>query len=200
MTMDEPKKNPESKAVRKPPAPVSEPADPGTEGVSAVTGDEVSVTATQDAAALTPAQQKHLRSHLNEAALANSIFQADEPMPYQAVNIVLQNVRANSKVFVTIRDDQTAVWSEGDGKGLVGLSFSTTRDQALYLSNFLINAREFFLQTYSDCQEILVQLYVRTAQHDLRGRVDLPPGAIATLQSRTDRTSVVGLSAFAIDF
>lgn len=152
------------------------------------------------ASALTPAMQRHLRAHLDEDALAKSIFRTDGPIPYQPLSIVLQNVRANSKVFVTIRDDQAAAWSEGSGKGLVGMSFSTTRDPALYLSNFLINAREFFVQTYSDSQEILVQLYVRTAQSDLRGRVDLPPGAVATLQSRSDRTSIVGLSAFAIDF
>jgi hypothetical protein len=149
---------------------------------------------------LTPAQQRHLRSHLGEDALLARLFDAGEAVPYQPLNIVLQNVRANSKVFVTIRDDQAAMWSEGDGKGLVGLSFSTTVDPALYLSNFLINAREFYVQTYNESQEIVVQLYVRTAQHDLRGRVDLPPGAVATLQSRSDRTSVVGLSAFAIDF
>lgn len=144
--------------------------------------------------------QRHLRTHLNEDALAASVFHTDSPMPYQPLSIVLQNVRANSKVLITIRDDQAAVWSEGNGKGIVGLSFSTTRDAALYLSNFLINAREFFVQTYNDSQEILVQLYVRTGQPDLRGRVDLPPGAVATLQSSADRTSVVGLSAFAIDF
>ncbi|MFC5743239.1 hypothetical protein [Dyella tabacisoli] len=194
--MDDPKKQSESKASRKSPARSGDAMETGTD----VPVDEALASDADDASTLTPAQQKHLRSHLNEAALASRIFQADEPVPYQPVSIVLQNVRANSKVFVTIRDDQAAAWSEGDGKGLVGLSFSTTRDQALYLSNFLINVREFYVQTYNDSQEILVQLYVRTAQHDLRGRVDLPPGAIATLQSRTDRTSVVGLSAFAIDF
>lgn len=195
MAMDDAKKGSENKASVK----------------SARSSDEVIVAVDETPAAteapsastdatLTPAQQRHLRSHLGEDALVARIFHSEEPVPCKPLSIVLQNVRANSKVFVSIRDDQSAVWSEGDSEGLVGLSFSTTRDQALYLSNFLINAREFFLQTYNDSQEILMQLYVRTAQHDLRGRVDLPPGAIATFQSRADRTSVVGLSAFAVDF
>jgi hypothetical protein len=140
------------------------------------------------------------QAHVGEAALVGTLFSGDHEVAFKPLNIVLRDVRANSRVLITIRDDQCAAWSEGDGRGLVGLSFSTSVDPALYLSNFLINTREFFVQTYADSQEILVQLYVRTTQRDLRGRVDLPPNAVATLQSLTDRTSLVGLSAFAIDF
>lgn len=158
------------------------------------------VAAVREAPPLTPEQRQHLRSYLGEEALFASLFRPGAGVNYQPLTVVLQNVRANSKVFVTIRDDQHAVWSEGKGRGLVGLSFSATRDPALYVRNFLINAREFFVQTYNNSQEIQVQLYVRTAQSDLRGRVDLPPGATVTLQTRADRTSLIGLSAFAIDF
>ncbi|WP_266168294.1 hypothetical protein [Dyella subtropica] len=181
---------------------VSDQGPPLLDRVTAVHAAKIATkiaTAVRDFPPLTRAQKEHLRSQLGEDTLDASLFQADTAVPFQPLSIVLQNVRANSKVFVTIRGDQTAVWSGGDGRGLVGLSFSSTGDPALYLRNFLINAREFFVQTYNDSQEIRVQLYVRTAQPDLRGRVDLPPGAVATLQSSTDRTSVVGLSAFAID-
>jgi len=147
-----------------------------------------------------PVRSLRAQSHVDEAALKDTLFAGGHEVSFQPLNIVLRNVRANSRVLITIRDDQRAAWSEGDGRGLVGLSFSTSVDPALYLSNFLINTREFFVQTYADSQEILVQLYVRTTQRDLRGRVDLPPDAVATLQSLTDRTSLVGLSAFAIDF
>ncbi|QAU25022.1 hypothetical protein EO087_14310 [Dyella sp. M7H15-1] len=144
--------------------------------------------------------KRHLSSHLNERDLMAAMAQSDVPVLCRPLTISLQNVRANSKASLIIRDDQVAMWSEGDGAGLVGLSFSTTRDPALYLRNYLINAREFYVQTYNTCQEILVNLYVRTAQPGFRGRVDLPPGAVATLQSNTERVSLVGLSAFAIDF
>lgn len=146
------------------------------------------------------AMKQHLVSHLNEAALHASMAEDKHEVVCMPLRITLQNLRANSKALVIIRDDQRAVWSEGDGSGLVGLSFSTSRDPALYVRNFLINAREFYVQTYNTCQEILVNLYVRTSQPGLRGRVDLPPGAIITLQSTTERVSLVGLSAFAIDF
>lgn len=163
---------------------------------------EVAAPAAEPAASQPPPTARSVRAqaHVDEAALADTLFGGGHEVAFQPLNIVLRNVRANSRVLITIRDDQRAAWSEGDGRGLVGLSFSTSVDPALYLSNFLINTREFFVQTYADSQEILVQLYVRTTQRDLRGRVDLPPDAVATLQSRTDRTSLVGLSAFAIDF
>ncbi|WP_213947392.1 hypothetical protein [Luteibacter sp. dw_328] len=154
----------------------------------------------QDVLLSVPIRNQRMMDHVDEETLKGKLFRADRDVAFQPLSIALRNVRANSRVLITIRDDQHAVWSEGDGRGLVGLSFSTNVDPALYLSNFLINAREFFVQTYADSQEILVQLYVRTTQRELRGRVDLPPNAVATLQSSTDRTSVVGLSAFAIDF
>ncbi|QDQ28010.1 hypothetical protein FNU76_17585 [Chitinimonas arctica] len=166
----------------------------------AMPADEVVASLERESQALSPAHQRHLHSHMSETVVAGTLFNTADQAPYQPLTITLQNVRANSKVLITIRDDQMAIWSEGHGHGLVGLSFATTKDPTLYLRNFLINAREFFVQTYQDCQEIQVQLYVRSAQRDLRGRVDLPPGAIATFQSKTDRTSVVGLSAFAIEF
>lgn len=154
----------------------------------------------EEEASAPPERGERALRHIDEDALTGALFGSSVPVAFKPLNIVLRNVRANSRVLITIRDDQHAAWSEGDGRGLVGLSFSTSVDPALYLSNFLINAREFFVQTYADSQEIAVQLYVRTTQRDLRGRVDLPPNAVATLQSSTDRTSLVGLSAFAIDF
>lgn len=146
------------------------------------------------------AMQRHLGAHLDESDLMDLMSQDDASFACQPLKISLAGLRANSKAFVIIREDQAAIWSEGDGTGLVGLSFSTSRDPALYVRNFLINAREFYVQTYNTCQEITVNLYVRTPQAGIRGRVDLPPGATITLQSNRDRTSLVGLSTFAIDF
>lgn len=146
------------------------------------------------------AMQRHLMPHLDEKDLMNLMSQDEASFACQPLKISLSNLRANSKAFVILREDQAAIWSEGDGTGLVGLSISTSRDPALYVRNFLINAREFYVQTYNACQEITVNLYVRTPQDGVRGRVDLPPGATITLQSNRDRTSLVGLSTFAIDF
>lgn len=199
--MEESRKG-EGKASRKP---GMEPvADRATEPMDVAAASETAPPAEEETAKeamlSVPVRNQRLLDHVDEEMLKGKLFRADRDVVFQPLSISLRNVRANSRVLITIRDDQHAVWSEGDGRGLVGLSFSTNVDPALYLSNFLINAREFFVQTYADSQEILVQLYVRTTQRDLRGRVDLPPNAVATIQSRTDRSSVVGLSAFAIDF
>jgi hypothetical protein len=118
---------------------------------------------------------------------------------FKPVTLTFANLRANSKAFVTLHDDQQAIWSEGGGSDrLVGLSLSSRADPVLYLSDFLVNAREMYLQTYKDVKEIQVALYVRTGQSSVRGRADLPPNANVTLQSGDDRTTVIGFSSFAL--
>lgn len=135
----------------------------------------------------------------------STALQAHHPVPspnsplYHPLTITLTGLTANSKAFVTIRDDQEAIWSDGVGKGLVGLSIEATKDPMLFVSSFLVNARELYLQTNANSQEIQIQLYVLTPQSDLRGRVDLPPNASVTLTSRTDRTSLIGLSSFVVE-
>ncbi|TNC97872.1 MAG: hypothetical protein FD119_860 [Stygiobacter sp.] len=121
-------------------------------------------------------------------------------VPSHPVTITLSGLRANSKMTLNIREDQRAIWCKGPGQGMVGMSISTTKDPVLYLSSFLVNAREMYLQTNAACQEIQIQIYVRTFQHDLRGHISLPPDASATLETRVDRTSLIGLSSFAIEF
>lgn len=133
-------------------------------------------------------------------ALPGGLNPALPGMQYHPLLIYLNTVRANSKVLIVLRDDSDAVWSEGDGKGIVGLSITTVKDSVLRLSSFLVNAREMFLQTYEMSQDICIQLFVLTSQSSVRGRVDLPPGASVTLQSRCDRTSLIGLSSFSVEF
>lgn len=124
----------------------------------------------------------------------------DGAVPCHFLSITVSGLRANSKMFLNIREDQWAIWSEGYGRGMRGVVVEATKDPVLALSSFLVNARELYLQTFKDSQEMRVNLYVRTRQPNLRGRVDLPPGASVTLESRSDRTSLIGLSSFAIDF
>ena len=112
--------------------------------------------------------------------------------------ITVANLRANSKLFLNMRDDQWALWSAGGG--LRGVNIRATKDPLLYLNSFLINAREMYLQTYADSTEMQINVYVYTPQSSLRGRVDLPPGASVTLETRSDRTSLIGLSSFDVEF
>ncbi|WP_211463573.1 hypothetical protein [Collimonas silvisoli] len=154
-----------------------------------------------EAEALSPEEMRHLHSHL----LANPMHALNETCfkevdTFRQMSLTFSNLRANSKAFLSIRQDQKAIWSEGgENSRMVGLSFAAGTDPALYLRSFLINAREMILETYQDCSEININLYVRTDQLHLQGRVDLPPGASVTLQSRCDRSSIVGLSSFGVD-
>lgn len=169
--------------------------------LQATSEDEVIARIRLDAQSLTQQEQQQLHSHeignaiadLNEETYASSEV-------FRELLITFQNLRADSKAFLNIRPDQRAIFSEGDESNrLVGLSLSTSTDPVIGVRNFLVNAREMFLQTYQDCDEIKVLLYVRTDQSHVKGRIDLPPGAAVTLQSRNDRTTIIGLSSFAID-
>jgi hypothetical protein len=150
---------------------------------------------------LTPSARELLGAHL----IANASHNLNEQCfrsttSFKPVTLIFASLRANSKAFLSLQADQEAIWSDGgESERLVGLSFSSRVDPVIYVRNFLINAREMYLQTYKDCNEIQVNLYLRTDQNSIKGRVDLPPGASVTLQSNTDRSTVIGLSSFAID-
>jgi hypothetical protein len=145
------------------------------------------------------------RQYLDAHLLANKSRALNEQCftqvhTFKPLTLTFNALRANSKAFLTLRPDELAIWSDG-GKGnrLIGLAVSSRLDPVLYVSNFLINAREMYLQTYQDAQEIQIDLYVRTTQPGIRGNVDLPPGASVTLRSTCDRSTVIGVSSFAIE-
>lgn len=199
--------DPKIKAKTTRPAPVTDVKESG--------GSPEPVTASVAMASGTPASNRPVKAlrggsvrHL--ADLIDLVADDDElpdddrhhhrPIVYQPFLIIIDSLRANSKVFIAIREDQRAVWSEGNGRGLVGFSISSTRDPTIYMRTFLINSRELYLESYRDCLEIQIQLYVQTPQSDLRGRIELPPGASVTLQTGIDRTSLIGLSSFCVEF
>jgi hypothetical protein len=158
----------------------------------------------REAQSLSSEEHKHLHSHLvTETSVPRDYGQVDNAADaacFKRLIITFQNLRANSKATLSLRGDRDALWSEGvEVNGLVGLSLSTNKDPAMYVRNFVINPRELSLQTYQDSQDIQIQLYVRTQRSFMQGRTDLPPGASVIIQSTKDRTSVIGLSAFALD-
>lgn len=176
------------------------PAGPGA-AMHAPSGAEVITRIEAEARSLSAEEQRHLHSHVVTNAVGR--INAETYLAIQVfkpLTIIFQNLRAGSKAFLTIQPDQRAIWAEGDESNrLVGLSIATDTDPALFLRSFLLNAREMYLQTYQDCASIQIQLFVRTEQSQVKGRVDLPPGSAVTLQSRNDRSTVIGLSSFSID-
>ena len=169
--------------------------------VKPLTDDEVITSIELERLELTQEEQEHLLSHKKIDAdnqLNHEMYCSAKS--YKRVEINFSNLRAGSKAFINLRPDQKAIWSEGDQSNrLVGLGLTTTKDDVLFVSNFLVNARELFIQTYDLCSEIKVQLYVLTDQKFIKGRVDLPPEASVTFQSLNDRSTIIGLSSFAID-
>ncbi|MFC5475551.1 hypothetical protein [Paraherbaspirillum soli] len=162
---------------------------------------EISQLIANERNALSDEARQFLDAHLianPSHALNERCFR--QTQSFKPVTITFANLRANSKAFLTLQADQEAIWSDGgEGERLVGLSLSSRVDPVIYVRNFLFNAREMVLQTYKDCHEIQIGLYLRTDQRSIKGRVDLPPDASVTLQSNSDRSTVIGMSSFAID-
>jgi len=176
---------------------------PGGGSAAPATAPTVSVAQmiSNDRKTLSEQALKYLNAHV----LANPSHALNEECfrdchSFKPITLTFANLRANSKAFLSLQSGQKAIWSDGgESERLVGLSFSSRVDPVIYVRNFLINAREMYLQTYKDCNEIQVNLYLRTDLHGVKGKVDLPPGASVTLQSGNDRSTVIGLSSFAID-
>ncbi|MBI1773241.1 MAG: hypothetical protein HYR68_13015, partial [Burkholderiales bacterium] len=107
------------------------------------------VEGSEDDVELSDEELRYLDSHMK----ANPLNEVNEHCftevnVFRQMNITFYNLRANSKAFLSIRPDQMAIWSEGgENSKMVGLSFSTSTQPTLYLRNFLINAREMYLET-----------------------------------------------------
>ncbi|MCC4595909.1 hypothetical protein NRY95_11055 [Xanthomonas campestris pv. phormiicola] len=184
------------------PSGLSKPAVPAIAPNRTARSDEAVVQAiAAEREVLSNATKQLLDSHL----MANTAHDRNQrcfrqTQMFKPVTLTFARLRANSKAFLTLQGDQEAIWSEGGGgERLVGVCLSSRVDPLLYLSNFLVNAREVYVQTYKDMQEVRISLYLRTEQSSVRGRVDLPPDASVTLQSAQDRSTVIGLSSFAIE-
>jgi hypothetical protein len=167
-----------------------EPPSPNLAPASTILAAGRAMVPEQPAVPAGAAQRPHLRDDVD----------LDDGGVEQPILILIESLRADAKASIFLREDQRAAWSEGKASGLVGFSLSTTKDPTLYMRSFLINSREMYLQSYSLCREVRCQLYVRTLQREVRGRVNLPPGASVSFQTSVDRTTVVGLSSFVIEF
>ena len=117
------------------------------------------------------------------------------------VKIVLSRLPGDGQVHICLCDD-TSTWAMGDGNAdIVGVSIETTsRSTVLKLNNFSINKRELHFGTYAPCDEVRMEICVCCIGDMIRGQVDLPLGASATLQSIVDRATLMGFSSFALNF
>lgn len=118
------------------------------------------------------------------------------------VSIILTQIPVDGRVRIILRDNPEAAWTMGDAKAdLVGISLETaSRNDVLKLSYFVLNRRELIFCSYAACAEINIIIYVQCARDAICGYVDLPLGASAMFQSEVDRTSLVGLSSFSLNF
>jgi hypothetical protein len=120
----------------------------------------------------------------------------------KCVSIILNQIPADGKVRIWLRDKPISAWALGDEKAdLVGVSLGTaSRSDVLKFNYFIINKCELMFCSYAACAEIRIIIYIQCESDAIRGYVDLPIGASAVFQSEVDRTSLVGLSSFALNF
>lgn len=117
------------------------------------------------------------------------------------VKAILSKLPSDGHVRISLNDG-TSTWAMGDADAtIVGIAIeSTARSIPLKLSSFMLNKRELDFVTYSACDEIRVEICVCCINDMIRGQVDLPLGANVTFQSAVDRSTLMGLSSFALSF
>ena len=111
--MDDSRKG-DTKARKTATGPVAEPTD-AAEPLETAAPPETTVP---DGMPSGTVRNQRLLDHVDEDRLKGALFHGDRDVTFEPLTIALRNVRANSRVLITIRDDQYAVWSEGDGRGL----------------------------------------------------------------------------------
>lgn len=115
------------------------------------------------------------------------------------IMIDFRDLRQNSRVSILL-DEKDIRWCSAGDDDEDGVRFriESPSQSTLSFKRFFINSREIYFETYGSCDSILHQVCVRGGADDLRGTVDLPPGASVTLRSLVDSTSVIGHSSFAL--
>lgn len=118
------------------------------------------------------------------------------------IELTFYNLGPKSEANIRLDARCKAKWGNGvSGGQLVGVSISSSpRGSLLAVSSFLINCRNISLVTNAACPEIHARLYVHTLERSFCGRVDLPSGALITIESPVDRTTMAehGLSSFSL--
>lgn len=139
----------------------------------------------------------------SDARAASKEPTSDSPLFFvHPIELTFYNLAAKSEAHVRLDSAGTAKWGNGvPGNQLVGVSLSSSpRATLLALNAFLINYRNVSLFTNAACAEIHARLYVHALERSFSGRVDLPPGAVVTIESPVDRTTLAehGLSSYTL--
>lgn len=117
------------------------------------------------------------------------------------VTIDFYNLRPKSRASVLLYEECLFRWcnaSVGSGGG-GRFCVEGPHNVALSILRLSINSREIFFETL-DANEVLhQQLYACGSSFgELRGTIELPPGASVTLRSSVDSTSIIGKSSFSL--
>ena len=118
------------------------------------------------------------------------------------IELTFYNLPSKCEANVRLNTGAGAKWGNGvPGSQLVGVSLSSSpHNSLLALNAFLINHRNVSLITNATCTEIRARLYVHTLARSFSGQVDLPSGALVTIESSVDRTTIAehGLSSYTL--
>jgi len=116
------------------------------------------------------------------------------------ITVDFRDLRQGSKASILLNIENPFRWCSASTHHdrCARFSIGTLNDSPLSIRQFIVNSREAFWETYGACDLIHQELCVRGDGNDLRGIVELPPGASVTLKSLTDRTSIIGQSSFAL--
>lgn len=120
--------------------------------------------------------------------------------PVNIIHLKFSNVKKGSRASITIAPESLALWSEGFSRQqFLGIKFSAEDGGVMNVKNLSLNDRELSFIATENATNITVNLFVQTHSKLLRGRVELPPGATVMIESVYDRSTLLGLSSFAVE-
>ncbi|MDF2867639.1 MAG: hypothetical protein K0S11_1109 [Gammaproteobacteria bacterium] len=157
---------------------------------------------------LTKKRQNHMdeelinknTNDLTKSESKNRLGLQSSGFDYHFIKLNFENVKSRSKSSISINFDSSAQWSEGPNrKQMTGIKVCAALQKPLLLKNFTMNRKNISFQTYDQSPVITLSAFIEAKDECyLRGRVDLPPNAILTIETLFDRASLVGLSSFAV--
>jgi hypothetical protein len=115
------------------------------------------------------------------------------------ISVDFFDLPADRKASILLFEGNSYRWcSAGLKEGGVRFCVESPSASPISIRRLIINGREISVETYGGCSLIRNELCVYGEGDDVRGIVDLPPGASVILRSSADIIHVIDQSSFSL--
>ena len=119
---------------------------------------------------------------------------------YYSVTLEFRDVPPENPFTLTIYERNNGQWSLGDVTETEGgLNVAAADDETpVQFRNLTVTAKQVIVYAGTEKVSINLSLWVNTDQPSVSGEATLPPGAVCTIRSGPDRTSVTKSGSWSI--